>query len=106
MIIKETWLKIFDEYNLLNSSNSLLNIKNQLNSLKTQYKENNINLEVFPKYEDMYKCFTYFETYETKVVILGQDPYHGPNQATGLCFGVNRCRIPHHYNPKNICRSK
>ena len=95
MTIKETWLKIFDEYNLLNSSNSLLNIENQLNSLKTQYKETNINLEVFPKYEDMYKCFTYFESYDTKVVILGQDPYHGPNQATGLCFGVNRdVRIP------------
>jgi uracil-DNA glycosylase len=26
---------------------------------------------------------------ETKVVIIGQDPYHGPNQAHGLCFSVN-----------------
>ena len=26
---------------------------------------------------------------QLKVVILGQDPYHGPNQANGLCFSVN-----------------
>lgn len=27
---------------------------------------------------------------QVKVVILGQDPYHGPNQAHGLCFSVKR----------------
>ncbi|PAA54957.1 hypothetical protein BOX15_Mlig020078g13, partial [Macrostomum lignano] len=31
---------------------------------------------------------------EVKVVILGQDPYHGPNQAHGLCFSVRRPTVP------------
>jgi uracil-DNA glycosylase len=30
------------------------------------------------------------ELNEVKVVILGQDPYHGPNQAHGLCFSVRK----------------
>jgi uracil-DNA glycosylase len=95
MTIKETWIKLFNNYNSIYESKSLLNIENQINFLKTQYKENNLKFEVFPKVDDIYKCFTYFETYDTKVIILGQDPYHGPNQATGLCFGVNSdVRIP------------
>lgn len=43
-------------------------------------------------YPDMYDIFNalHFTSYEdTKVVILGQDPYHGPNQAHGLSFSVN-----------------
>jgi len=47
-------------------------------------------LEIYPKKENIFRCFQYFHLKETKVVILGQDPYHGPNQATGLCFGVNK----------------
>jgi uracil-DNA glycosylase len=32
----------------------------------------------------------YFDVKDTKVVILGQDPYHGPGQAHGLCFSVQK----------------
>jgi len=42
-------------------------------------------------YPDMYDIFNalHYTSYEnTKVVILGQDPYHGPNQAHGLSFSV------------------
>lgn len=49
---------------------------------------------IYPKHSDILKCLTYFELYETKVVILGQDPYHNKNQATGLSFGFNGVRIP------------
>lgn len=45
-------------------------------------------LEIYPKRENIFRCFKYFNPPETRVVILGQDPYHGPNQAIGLCFGV------------------
>ena len=45
-------------------------------------------LEIYPKRENIFRCFKYFNPQETRVVILGQDPYHGPNQAIGLCFGV------------------
>ncbi|KKA45405.1 MULTISPECIES: uracil-DNA glycosylase [Salinivibrio] len=43
---------------------------------------------VFPPKEDVFNAFRYTELGEVKVVILGQDPYHGPNQAHGLCFSV------------------
>ena len=32
----------------------------------------------------------HFDIKDTKVVILGQDPYHGPGQAHGLCFSVQK----------------
>lgn len=44
---------------------------------------------VFPTRENIFKCFDYFNINETKVVIVGQDPYYLPNQANGLCFSVN-----------------
>ena len=42
----------------------------------------------YPKGSDIFAAFDHCPFYETKVVILGQDPYHGPNQANGLCFSV------------------
>jgi uracil-DNA glycosylase len=44
---------------------------------------------VYPAPKNVFRAFdeTPFDT--VKVVILGQDPYHGPNQANGLCFAVN-----------------
>jgi len=45
-------------------------------------------LEIYPEPENIFKCFSYFNPEDTQVVILGQDPYHGPNQAIGLSFGV------------------
>ena len=78
-LVKESWLPIFQKSNVSE-------ILNKIISLKLEYEESNIS--IFPKQEDIFKCFQYFEIYETKVVILGQDPYHGPNQATGLCFGT------------------
>lgn len=49
-------------------------------------------------YPDMFSIFNalHYTSYkDTKVVILGQDPYHGPNQAHGLAFSVNPgVRIP------------
>ena len=39
---------------------------------------------------DLFNCFRYTPLGEIKAVILGQDPYHEPNQAHGLCFSVKR----------------
>ena len=44
--------------------------------------------EVFPSKEDVFNAFKYFEPEQTKVVIIGQDPYHQPGQANGLAFSV------------------
>ncbi|EJS76267.1 uracil-DNA glycosylase [Bacillus cereus] len=43
---------------------------------------------IYPKKEDIFNALEYTSYENTKVVILGQDPYHGPNQAHGLSFSV------------------
>lgn len=43
----------------------------------------------FPKGKDIFAAFEYCRWEDVKVVIIGQDPYHGPGQANGLCFSVH-----------------
>ncbi len=43
---------------------------------------------VYPDMYDLYNCFRFTPLAELKAVILGQDPYHEPGQAHGLCFSV------------------
>ena len=43
---------------------------------------------IYPPASDVFNALTYTPLEEVKVVILGQDPYHGENQAHGLCFSV------------------
>ncbi len=50
---------------------------------------------IYPKGSDIFKAFEYTPVDSVKVVIIGQDPYHGPMQAHGLCFSVPMgVRIP------------
>ena len=49
---------------------------------------NNHSKEIYPSKENWYKAFEYSSCASTKVIILGQDPYHGINQAEGLSFSV------------------
>lgn len=44
--------------------------------------------QVFPPREDMFRALELTPLENVKVVMLGQDPYHGPGQAHGLCFSV------------------
>lgn len=44
---------------------------------------------VYPPDSLVFNAFDHTPVNHVKVVILGQDPYHGPNQANGLCFSVN-----------------
>jgi uracil-DNA glycosylase len=44
--------------------------------------------EIYPRGSDMFNAFNLTPFDRVKVVILGQDPYHGPGQAHGLCFSV------------------
>lgn len=44
---------------------------------------------VFPKGKNIFRAFDKCPFDSLKVVIIGQDPYHGENQANGLCFSVN-----------------
>ncbi|NNC33831.1 MAG: uracil-DNA glycosylase [Croceitalea sp.] len=43
----------------------------------------------YPKGKDIFAAFDHCPFTKTKVVVIGQDPYHGPGQANGLCFSVN-----------------
>ena len=43
----------------------------------------------FPPKELIFSAFEQFDFQDTKVVIIGQDPYHGKGEANGLCFSVN-----------------
>ena len=54
--------------------------------LKREYSEH----VVYPDMYDIYNCFRFTPIENVKAVILGQDPYHEPNQAHGLCFSVKR----------------
>lgn len=52
--------------------------------LKKEYAEHTI----YPDMYDLYNCFRYTSFASCRVVLLGQDPYHEPGQAHGLCFSV------------------
>ena len=45
--------------------------------------------QIFPPAKQIFSAFNYCSFDDCKVVILGQDPYHGFGQANGLCFSVN-----------------
>ncbi|PKB00507.1 uracil-DNA glycosylase [Flavobacteriaceae bacterium MAR_2009_75] len=52
--------------------------------IKTEYAMHTC----YPKGKDVFAAFDHSSFDKTKVVIIGQDPYHGPGQANGLCFSV------------------
>lgn len=52
--------------------------------VKNEYK----NKIIYPEYKDIFNALKYTDYDEVKVVILGQDPYHGENEAHGLSFSV------------------
>ncbi|MDQ7042716.1 MAG: uracil-DNA glycosylase [Sulfurimonas sp.] len=65
--------------------------KNLLLFIKNEYRTKTI----YPKYEDIFRAFNLLPLSEVKVVIIGQDPYHGLNQANGLAFSVaSSVKIP------------
>ena len=53
--------------------------------VKQQYTENTC----YPKGKEIFAAFDHCPLNEVKVVIIGQDPYHGVGQANGLCFSVH-----------------
>ncbi len=44
--------------------------------------------QIFPKGKDIFNAFKFCPFHQVKIVIIGQDPYHGDHQAHGLCFSV------------------
>ena len=56
------------------------------NFLKEEYKTRT----VYPDMYDIFNALKYTAFKDVKAVIIGQDPYHGPGQAHGLCFSVKK----------------
>lgn len=63
--------------------------------LKYEYS----HYRIYPKMENIYNFLRYTSYEDVKAVIIGQDPYHGPGQAHGLCFSVQKGTAP----PPSLC---
>lgn len=61
--------------------------KNLISFIDKEYETKTI----YPKKSEIFSAFRFTSYENTKVVILGQDPYHGINQAEGLSFSVKNC---------------
>ena len=70
--------------NILNQEFEKPYFKELANFVKNEYS----TTTCYPKGADIFAAFDYCNLNDLKVVIIGQDPYHGPNQANGLCFSV------------------
>ena len=64
--------------------------QNLVHFVKNEYSQH----RCFPPGAKIFDAFNLCDFEETKVVIIGQDPYHGPGQANGLCFSVYDS-VPH-----------
>ena len=73
-----------DWQNVLDSEIKKDYFQNLIKKVDILYQEKTI----YPKHEDIFKAFDLTSYEDTKVVIIGQDPYHEENQAMGLAFSV------------------
>ena len=78
-IINNSW----DNYISFNRD-YLINLKKFLREKKDN------NKVIYPHSSNWFRCFRLTPFEKIKVVIIGQDPYHGTGQANGLCFSVNK----------------
>ena len=76
--IDESWKKH------LNEEFDKAYFKDLVEFVKNEYQ----NHTCYPKGKDIFAAFDHCKFDELKVVIIGQDPYHGIDQANGLCFSV------------------
>lgn len=79
-LIRKSWFELLkDEL----TSESYINLSNWL---EKEYK----NKTIYPKPENVFNALNLVSFNDVKVVIIGQDPYHNPNQAHGLSFSVEK----------------
>lgn len=79
-------VKIADSWkHMLNVEFEKPYFKSLIDFLETAYKEHTC----YPKESQVFAAFDHCSFDDLKVVIIGQDPYHGVGQANGLCFSVN-----------------
>ena len=62
--------------------------------LRAFLKQEYATQKIYPNMHDIFNALKYTSFEDTKVVIIGQDPYHGEGQAHGLCFSVKQGVMP------------
>ncbi len=98
-------MEIYDTYLNIEWKNKIFK---QLDVSKINHIENNLNQEllqfdIFPPLPLVFNALNLTSLNNTKIVIIGQDPYHNINQAHGLSFSVkDEVKIPP--SLKNICK--
>ena len=88
----ESWKEVAAEYGL---KDILKPIRKKISEASSQKKK------IYPSSKDIFKAFELTSFKNVKIIILGQDPYHGPNQANGLAFSVQE-NVPIPPSLKNI----
>ncbi|WP_411275131.1 uracil-DNA glycosylase [Daejeonella sp.] len=79
--LEESWKKVLqDEF----EKSYMINLRSFLKTEKTASRT------IYPESKDIFSAFAHTPFDKVKVVILGQDPYHKPNQAHGLSFSVQK----------------
>ena len=82
----ESWKEVAAEYGL---KDILKPIRKKIFEASSQKKK------IHPSSKDIFRAFELTSFKNVRIIILGQDPYHGPNQANGLAFSVNsKVRFP------------
>ena len=76
----ESWKEVADEYGL---KEILKPIRKKISEVYSKKKK------IHPSSKDIFRAFELTSFKNVRIIILGQDPYHGPNQANGLAFSVN-----------------
>ena len=76
----ESWKEIAAEYGL---KEILKPIRKKISEVSSKKKI------IYPSSKDIFRAFELTPFENVKIIILGQDPYHGSNQANGLAFSVN-----------------
>ena len=89
--INSSWL------NVLQNEFNKPYFKNLVDFVKEEY----ISHKCYPSGKLIFSAFDHCNFDDLKIVILGQDPYHGKGQANGLCFSVND-GVPHPPSLQNI----
>ena len=68
--------------------------KEYYQNLRQILKREYATQRIYPPMHDIFNALRYTSFADTKVVIIGQDPYHGAGQAHGLCFSVQEGVLP------------
>ncbi len=78
-MLNDDWLQIFKDNNIYDDIKSTLSKVRDVSSGK----------EIYPAENNIFRALNLTPFKNVKVVILGQDPYHGENEANGLAFSIN-----------------